>query len=86
MVLKIDSKKVVSKYLEYASRKERNNEKPLPPEQWLWHVMDLLNIEELLKEKYSITDSGDCFHIKMHIAAFPKNRESALKVIEKIFE
>lgn len=45
-----------------------------------------LDKQELLKEKYSITDSGDCFHIKMHIAAFPKNRESALKVIEKIFE
>ena len=33
-----------------------------------------------------ITDSGDCFHIKMSIAAFPAKREAALAVIDKIFK
>jgi RNA-binding protein len=41
--------------------------------------------EEALKDKYLITDSGNCIHIKMNIAAFPKNRENALKIIEQIF-
>ena len=36
--------------------------------------------------EYAITDSGDCFHIRIHLAAFPKTTENALKVVEKIFE
>ncbi|MBA3064439.1 hypothetical protein FP803_03295 [Candidatus Woesearchaeota archaeon] len=32
-----------------------------------------------------LTDKGDCFHIKIKIAAFPHKREAALKIIEKIF-
>lgn len=33
-----------------------------------------------------ITDSGNCFHLKMSIAAFPSKRDAALAVIEKIFK
>ena len=33
-----------------------------------------------------LTDSGNCFHIKILIAAFPKKRENALKIVEKMFE
>jgi len=32
-----------------------------------------------------LTDKGDCFHIRIKIAAFPKKKEVALKVVEKIF-
>ena len=44
-----------------------------------------LDKEAALKDVFELTDSGDCVHIKMHIAAFPKNRDSALKVIDEIF-
>lgn len=37
------------------------------------------------KNKLELTDSGDCFHIKLAIAAFPRKREVALYLIEKIF-
>ncbi len=37
-----------------------------------------------LNDKYILTDGGDCIHIKLHIAAFPKNREAALKVVEEM--
>jgi RNA binding exosome subunit len=40
--------------------------------------------EAALKDVYELTDGGDCVHIKMHIAAFPKDRENALKTVEKI--
>ena len=33
-----------------------------------------------------LTDSGSCFHIKLSLAAYPKNRQSALNVVEKIFQ
>jgi len=45
-----------------------------------------LDKEALLKDVLELTDSGECFHIKMHIAAFPKNKERALKVVEEIFQ
>ncbi len=42
--------------------------------------------DQWLKEKEIwLTDSGYCFHIKLSLAAFPKNRVNALKLIEKLF-
>ncbi len=32
---------------------------------------------------FQITDSGDCFHIRLSVAAYPATRESALSVIKK---
>ena len=37
------------------------------------------------ENKLLLTDKGDCFHIKIKIAAFPHKREAALKIIDKIF-
>jgi hypothetical protein len=44
-----------------------------------------LDKNRLLEDKCVITDSGECFHIKMTIAAFPKKREEAIKVVKQIF-
>jgi RNA binding exosome subunit len=43
-----------------------------------------LGKQELLRGDYYITDSGDCFHIRIGIAAFPRKKETALKVVEEI--
>ncbi len=45
-----------------------------------------LDKPQLLQGKTEITDSGNCFHIKIHIAAFPAKRENALIVIDKLFK
>lgn len=50
------------------------------------HFFIRLDKQALLDGNYKITDSGDCFHIKLHIAAFPNKRETALKVIEKLLK
>ena len=39
---------------------------------------------QMLEGKTEITDSGNCFHIKIHIAAFPAKRQQALEVIDKL--
>ncbi len=44
-----------------------------------------LDKEKLLNNEHWVTDSGNCYHIRINIAAFPKRREDALKMIEKIF-
>ncbi len=39
----------------------------------------------LINNSYNITDCGDCFHIKISIAAFPRKKECTLEVVRKIF-
>jgi len=42
--------------------------------------------EKLVMEKRLwITDSGNCFHMRMSITAFPKKREIAEKMLQEIF-
>lgn len=41
--------------------------------------------DELRKEKLELVDHGNCFHITMNIAAFPKKKEKALDVVRMLF-
>ena len=41
--------------------------------------------EYLKNNKLKITDSGNCFHIEISVAAFPKKREIGLGIIRKVF-
>lgn len=42
--------------------------------------------DKLIREKQLwITDSGNCFHVRMNIAAFPKRREVAEKILNEMF-
>ena len=43
--------------------------------------------DKLLNEnKYWLTDSGSCFHVRMNVVCYPRKREEALKTIQKIFK
>jgi hypothetical protein len=44
-----------------------------------------LDKESLLQEQYQVTDCGECFHIRISIAAFPRKKDVALEVVKKIF-
>jgi len=44
-----------------------------------------LDKEKLLNNEFWITDSGNCFHIMISIAAFPAKREKALDVLNELF-
>ncbi|MBI2545665.1 hypothetical protein HYV81_00630 [Candidatus Woesearchaeota archaeon] len=39
----------------------------------------------LEEKRLKITDSGDCFHIRISIAAYPKRYDTALAVLKQIF-
>lgn len=43
-----------------------------------------LDKEKLLNNECWVTDSGNCYHIKISIAAYPSTREKAIEIIEKI--
>lgn len=40
----------------------------------------------LASREAALTDSGHCFHIKLHLAAFPARRPDGLLLVEKIFK
>ncbi|MCH8004219.1 MAG: hypothetical protein IH934_06340 [Nanoarchaeota archaeon] len=42
--------------------------------------------EYLKNDKLKLTDSGNCFHIKISVAAFPKKREIGLGIVKSIFK
>ena len=50
------------------------------------HFYIRLEKKELLLGNYQITDSGDCFHINISIAAYPHKRTVARKTVEKLLE
>jgi len=50
------------------------------------HFFIRLDKNPLIKGRYEITDCGHCFHIKLHVAAFPSKRAVALKAIEKLLK
>jgi RNA binding exosome subunit len=43
-----------------------------------------LDKEKLQDNEYSITDLGNCFHLRMNLACFPRNIDAAKTLIEKI--
>ena len=50
------------------------------------HFFIRLDKDKLLNNEFEITDSGNCFHIKLSIAAFPAKREVGLEIINTIFQ
>ncbi len=45
-----------------------------------------LDKEMLLKNKFVLTDSGNCYHIRISIAAFPKRREKATEMLMELLK
>jgi len=41
--------------------------------------------ESLFRKEFKIIESGDCFHVRISLAAFPKNKMSAYKLVKEIF-
>ncbi|PIN76050.1 hypothetical protein COV18_01350 [Candidatus Woesearchaeota archaeon CG10_big_fil_rev_8_21_14_0_10_37_12] len=37
------------------------------------------------KQKIQLTEGGNCYHIRLSVAAFPKTRENALKIVDNLF-
>lgn len=45
-----------------------------------------LDKKKLIEEKRLwLTDKGDCYHIKLSIASFPRTRENALECVKSLF-
>jgi RNA binding exosome subunit len=45
-----------------------------------------LDKESLLDDKFELVDHGDCFHIRLKIAAYPSNQENLKKSTKQFLE
>lgn len=45
-----------------------------------------LDKKSVLNNQFEITDSGDCYHLRFNVAAFPKSKENALVIVRKYFD
>lgn len=88
----LTKEKHINKFLTNLSKNIGEEHKKLILGQSESRVDDKLNFylrfdkdEYLRNNKLKLTDSGNCFHIKISIATFPKRRENALEIIKSIF-
>ena len=58
----------------------RTQENRLDDQLYYFIRLDKEKLPELV-----LTDSGNCVHIKMSIAAFPKKKENALNIVKELF-
>ncbi|MFC1690773.1 RNA-binding domain-containing protein [Nanoarchaeota archaeon] len=49
------------------------------------HFFLRLDKEKLQNNEYLMTDSGDCYHVKIGLSCFPAKREKAIELIGEIF-
>ena len=67
-------------------------DKELLIKQYLTRIDEELNFflrldkESFLKQEYTLTDSGQCIHFKVHLACFPAKIERAKPILMEIFK
>lgn len=85
--------KHINSFLEFLNEKLNNSQKELILKQLNSRLDNDLNLflrfdkNKLLKEdRLWLTGKGNCFHFKIAIAVFPKKKEKAISIIQKIFK
>ena len=79
--------KHTTKFLKFLMNKLTHKQKELLIQQIDTRVDDELNFflrfdkQKLIDDEFVITDSGNCYHISMNVAGFPRTKEAAKKVM-----
>ena len=88
----LTKEKHISKFLENLMENIDEEQKKLILEQLESRLDDDIDFflrfdkdEYSKNDKLILTDSGNCFHIEISVAAFPKKREIGLRIIKEIF-
>lgn len=84
--------KHINKFLESLNENIGKSQKELLLKQMGSRLDDELNFfirldkQALMQGNYLITDSGDCYHIRISVAAFPRKKEVASNIVRQIFK
>ena len=88
----LSKNKHIKKFLENLIKKLDEQQKNLIQSQFESRLDENLDFflrfdkdEYLKNDKLVLTESGNCFHIRMSIAAFPKKREIAVEIVKEMF-
>ena len=87
----LDKAKHVQQFLEMLKEKISSEEKELLVKQYLTRVDDDLNFylrldkKALIANELKLTETGECFHIKIHLACYPAKVELGKEVVKQIF-
>ena len=90
--IKLAKGKHVADFLEYLNSKISKEEREMLARQYLTRVDEELNFflrlekKGILNDEYKITDSGECFHVKIHLAAYPAKVELGKEAVKQIFK
>ena len=90
--VKLTKEKHINQFIKNLIKNINDEQKKLILEQLESRLDDNLDFflrfdkdEYLRNNKLQLTDSGNCFHIEISVAAFPKKREIAVDIIKSIF-
>ena len=81
----------IKEFLDFLKGKLSDEQKELLIKQLNTRLDEELNFfirldkEKLFNGEYWITDEGNCYHIKILLAAYPKKREAGEEIIRKVF-
>ncbi len=87
--VKIDKQSLTNKFMKHLVEQFNDKEKERLYFQLTSRLDDELNFfirldkKELLNDKFVLTDSGNCYHIKALVAAYPKRKEEAEEIIAR---
>lgn len=90
--IKLEKERHVNSFLDDLFSKFNDEQKELLTKQLDSRVDDechffiRLDKKRLLNKEYWVTDSGDCFHIKISIAAYPAKKENAIEAVKGLIE
>jgi len=88
---KIEKQRYIKKILENLNKMLTKEQKDLIKSQVESRLDDEMffylrfDKQKLIDKVLWLTDKGDCYHIKLGVAAFPKTRERALECVRSIF-
>jgi RNA-binding protein len=90
--LTIDKENHITKFLKNILSKLSNEQKNMLSNQIESRIDEECNFyirldkEKLYEGECHMTDQGNCYHIKTHLAAFPAKKEKATEIARKIVE
>lgn len=91
LTLQIEKNKLINNFFQKLNDKLTNNELQALRKQENRLDTDMnfylrLNKEELLKNNYKLTDKGNCYHVRVNLATYPKKKIKALEIINRIIK
>jgi RNA binding exosome subunit len=90
--LRLDKQKQCRCFLKHLLNCLSNEQKDLLKKQKRTRLDDNLHFfirlekQELVKGVYALTEKGECYHLRLSIAAFPSKHELALQVVDKLLK